>query len=87
MLSRINGLCYCALHSEDHKVSTEVFKAVPFAGADLTVIQEQEVSSEDFVHIYIKNACIFLLGYYLFLEAHGFLELTSLTKLFTTLNR
>ena len=61
MLSRINGLSYYALHSEDHKVSSEVFKGIPFAGADLTVIQEQDVSSEFFLHIYIKMLAHFSL--------------------------
>ena len=44
-LCRIDGMWYCALKSEGYKVTAELLKNVPFTGADLTVIQEQQVSS------------------------------------------
>ena len=42
-----NGLWYGALFSSEHTISAELVKDVPFTGADLTVIQAQEVSSSN----------------------------------------
>lgn len=40
-----DGLWYGALISSEHTISAELLKDVPFTGADLTLIQAQEVSS------------------------------------------
>ena len=40
-----DGLWYGALISSKHKISAELLTDVPFTGAELTLIQAQEVSS------------------------------------------
>ena len=43
-----DGLWYDALISSKHTISAELLKGVPFTGAELTLIQAQDVSSSFF---------------------------------------
>ena len=52
-----DGLWYGALSSREHTISAELLKDIPFTGADLTLIQAQEVSSSKFFFWFYRVTC------------------------------
>ena len=52
-----DGLWYGALISRDHTICAELLKDVPFTGADLSLIQAQEVSSSKFFFFFNRVTC------------------------------
>jgi len=52
-----DGLWYGALISSKHKISAQLLKDVPFTGAELTLIQAQEVSSLFFFFWFNRVTC------------------------------
>lgn len=56
-LRKIDGLWYCALISKGLKVTSELLRNVPFSGANLTVIQDQQTWCEEEVKSAIRQIC------------------------------
>ena len=52
-----DGLWYGALISRDHTICAELLKDVPFTGADLSLIQAQEVSFSKFFFFFNRVTC------------------------------